>query len=263
MAEGSSLIKILHYVQKDTNMDMNKKLTITNLTKTFKKLDVLKNVSLYVGEGELVSIVGPSGCGKSTLLDCVAGLESYQGEIIGGQAAYMLQDDTLLPWRRVIDNVILPLEIAGIKKDMAKKQARKLLSVFGLEKFERYYPFMLSGGMRQRAALLRTYLGKKDLLLLDEPFARLDAITRRKMQEWFLSIWQKHKKSVLFVTHDVDEAVLLSNRVYVMSGRPGRIIKDIAIDIKGTKTKTELAPKKINKYKKEILTALNLARSPQ
>lgn len=247
-------------------MNSSHKLTIKNLSKTFKSanLEVLKNVSLHVEDLELVSIVGPSGCGKSTLLDCIAGLTKYdKGEILlynnkskANGVSYMMQDDNLLPWRTVIDNVILPLEIAGVSKEAARSEAKDLMHVFGLDKFSKYYPFMLSGGMRQRASLLRTYLGKKDLLLLDEPFSKLDAITRKKMQEWFLSVWQKNKKSVLFVTHDVDEAVFLSDRVYVMSQRPGRIVDEVVVDLPRPRTREIFTDKKFIVLKRRVLQSL-------
>lgn len=246
-------------------MNVNKKLTIRKVAKTFSatNLEVLKDVSLFVRAGEFVSIIGPSGCGKSTILDCIAGLTSPDnGEIIldnksilhkSGEAAYMMQDDNLFPWRTILDNVIVPLEIAGVEKSLGREQAQKMLHIFGLEKFMSYYPFMLSGGMRQRASLLRTYLCKKDVLLLDEPFARLDALTRRQMQEWFLSIWQQDKRSVLFVTHDIDEAILLSDRIYVMSKRPGTIIAEIPVKLKRPRISTD---KECDAIKKQIISLL-------
>ncbi len=246
-------------------MSAKAKLLIKKVTKTFPKtnLEVLQNISLTVADGEFVSVLGPSGCGKSTLLDIIAGLTNCDaGDIILddktigkklGKVAYMMQDDNLFPWRNILDNVILPLEITGIKKSVAEEEAKKLLSVFGLEKFVSYFPFMLSGGMRQRASLLRTYLSKKDVLLLDEPFAKLDALTRRQMQEWFLSIWQKDKRSVLFVTHDIDEAILLSDRIYVMSQRPGKIVAEISVKIKRPRKITD---KEVAVIKKQIISLL-------
>lgn len=233
------------------------KLTLQKISKTFSaaNLKVLKDVSLFVHAGEFVSVLGPSGCGKSTLLDCIAGLASPdKGDILldnksilhkHGKVAYMMQDDNLFPWRTILDNCVVPLEITGVKKEEARGKARKILHIFGLEKFALFYPFMLSGGMRQRASLLRTYLCQKDVLLLDEPFARLDALTRKQMQKWFLGIWQKDKRSVLFVTHDIDEAILLSDRIYVMSKRPGTILAEIPVKHKSP-----------NNIKKQILSLL-------
>lgn len=242
-----------------------KKLIIRNISKRFQRadLDVLHNISLTVSDGEFVSILGPSGCGKSTILDIVAGLAAVDsGEIFLdgksiknkiGNVAYMMQDDNLFPWRNILDNVIIPLEVAGIDKKIAREEAKNLLSVFGLSQFASYFPFMLSGGMRQRAALLRTYLMKKNVLLFDEPFAKLDALTRKKMQEWFLSIWQKDRRSVLFVTHDIDEAILLSDKIYVMSQRPGKIVKEILVK---NKRPRKLSDKEFATVKKQIISLL-------
>lgn len=246
-------------------MNAKKKLIIQKVAKTFfeTNLEVFKEVSLFVRAGEFVSIIGPSGCGKSTILDCIAGLTSPdKGDIIlddksilhkHGRVAYMMQDDNLFPWRTILDNCIVPLEIAGVKKSLGREQAKKMMHIFGLEKFVSYYPFMLSGGMRQRASLLRTYLCKKDLLLLDEPFARLDALTRKQMQEWFLTIWQQDKRCVLFVTHDIHEAVLLSDRIYVMSKRPGKILAEIPVKLKRPRS---TSGKEFDAIKKRIISLL-------
>lgn len=221
------------------------KLEIKNVTKTFPgsekdRVTALQAVSLFVREGEIVSLIGPSGCGKSTMLDVVAGLTLpdagevlLDGTVITGQkgfVSYMPQKDVLFPWRTILDNVIIPLEIQGIKKNAARDEAFTLLPVFGLDKFADSYPWALSGGMRQRAAFLRTYLCKKALMLLDEPFGKLDALTRLQMQQWLLDIWQTMRHTVLFVTHDVEEAILLSDRIYVLSARPGQIIAEVNVD---------------------------------
>lgn len=205
------------------------------------KLDVLQDINLSLKKGEFVSIIGPSGCGKSTLLNIIAGLEHpssgrvlFEGEnIIGqtGHVALMPQNDVLFPWRTILQNVILPLELKGISKNEAKEKALNLFPLFGLKGFEHHYPFMLSGGMRQRANFLRTFLSQKSLLLLDEPFAKLDALTRAEMQTWLVSICEEEHLTVLLITHDIDEAILLSDRIYVMSSRPGRIINEVKVNI--------------------------------
>lgn len=221
-------------------------LQVKNVSKTFSKsrkevLKVLDNVSLSVGKGEFVSLLGPSGCGKSTLLDMVAGLAiPDQGELLldgksltgqKGHVSYMPQSDLLFPWRTVLDNVIVPLQLRGITREVARQQAQELLPVFGLAGFGSYYPHALSGGMKQRAAFLRTYLCKQDLMLLDEPFGRLDALTKIQMHQWLMEIWQRFQHSVLFVTHDIDEAILLSDRIYLLSPRPGRVLAEIQVDL--------------------------------
>ncbi len=204
-------------------------------------VEALRGVSLEVLPGEFVSVIGPSGCGKSTLLSLIAALQRpAAGEIRIHDAraegrtdlvAFMPQRDLLLPWRTVLDNVILGPEIHGAPRDRARAEALALMPQFGLEGFAHAYPRALSGGMRQRAALLRTVLLHRDILLLDEPFGALDALTRGEMQEWLLTICARLGKTVLFVTHDVEEAVFLSDRVYVMSSRPGTIRRAVAIDL--------------------------------
>ncbi len=196
-------------------------------------IPVLRDIDLFAGEGEFVTLIGPSGCGKSTLLNVVAGLleptagairmDGRSGAVEVGATAYMPQKDLLMPWRTVLDNAILGMEIRGVAKSLARNQALGLFELFGLKGFEYAYPTVLSGGMRQRAAFLRTVLMGKDVMLLDEPFGALDALTRSNMQEWLLHLWNTLSKTILFITHDVDEAVLLSDRVYVLTARPGRV----------------------------------------
>lgn len=201
----------------------------------------LEGVDLAVGTGEFVCIVGPSGCGKSTLFNVLAGLDRpSSGEILLddrrsdrllGEIGYMPQNDLLMPWRNVLDNTTLGLEMNGVSRREARERARAELPRFGLDGFEDQWPSRCSGGMRQRAALLRTFLAGRDVMLLDEPFGALDALTRQVMQEWLLGVWQQDRKTILFVTHDVEEALFLSDRVYVMSGRPGRIILSLEVDL--------------------------------
>ena len=192
----------------------------------------LDGVDMTVAAGEFVSIVGPSGCGKSTLFNLLAGLDppSAGRILLDGRPAdllgaigYMPQADLLMPWRTVLDNAALGLELDGLGRREARERAREELPRFGLAGFEDAWPSQVSGGMRQRAALLRTFLAGHDVMLLDEPFGALDALTREELQEWLLRIWQQDRKTILFVTHDVEEALFLSDRVYVMSARPGRI----------------------------------------
>src|SRR5215475_12916984 len=201
----------------------------------------LSHVSLVVPAGRFVSLIGPSGCGKSTIFNIVAGLqEPTEGRVMIdgedatgtiGRVGYMLQKDLLLPWRTVLDNVILGMEIQGKPLSEARERALPLLAKYGLSGFEYLYPNSLSGGMRQRAALLRTLLFDTDVILLDEPFGALDAQTKLKMQEWLMQLWGDFGKTVLFVTHDVEEAIYLSDEVHVMGTRPGRIIATIPVPL--------------------------------
>lgn len=221
-------------------------LVVDDVSRTFPSPDggvvqALVGANLRVRRGEFISLIGPSGCGKSTLFNLIAGLdEPTAGSILmdgierngqQGLVGYMLQKDLLLPWRTVLDNVVLGLEISGVKRSEAYEIAKPLLETYGLGSFMHRYPRQLSGGMKQRAALLRTILFNRDVILLDEPFGALDAQTREHMQEWLLDLWDDFKKTVLFVTHDIDEAIYLSDRVFVMSARPGRIVAEIPINL--------------------------------
>lgn len=194
-----------------------------------------------MGVGEFVTLVGPSGSGKSTLFNLIAGLlEPEQGEIwLDGQLqrertgsfGYMPQRDLLLPWRSVTANVAIPKELDGSDRSVARQRAAEMLAHFGLEEFGDLYPSALSGGMRQRAALLRTILTEQDVLLLDEPFGALDALTRRELQGWLLNIWREFSKTIFFITHDVDEALYLGDRVMVLSSRPGHIVETLDVNL--------------------------------
>jgi len=227
------------------------KLEIDRLSKRFPRadtgergdgwLEVLNAVSLTVGRQEFVTLLGPSGCGKSTLCNIVAGLvPPDEGWILldgvplngaRGRIAYMQQKDLLLPWRSVIDNSILGLEVQGTPRRVARTAARDLLRRFGLAGFERAYPARLSGGMRQRVALVRTLLCEKDLLVLDEPFGALDAMTRSAMQGFLLQLREEFGRTVLFITHDVEEAVLLSDRIYLLTARPARVRAEVDVTL--------------------------------
>jgi ABC-type nitrate/sulfonate/bicarbonate transport system ATPase subunit len=204
-------------------------------------VEALANVSMAAWAGEFISIVGPSGCGKSTLLEIIAGLQSptFGSVLVAGlgatvnalQIGYMPQKDLLLPWRSILDNTILGLEVAGASKKRARQEAIGWFARFGLEGFEQHYPATLSGGMRQRASLLRTFLSGREILVLDEPFGALDALTRVQMQEWLLGIHHEFHKTIVLVTHDVDEALYLSDRVYVMTARPGSISSTFGVSL--------------------------------
>lgn len=201
----------------------------------------VENASLSINHGEFITMVGPSGCGKSTIFNMIAGLlKPSSGSItvdgrsvIGetGHAGYMLQKDLLLPWRTVLQNVMLGAELLGGRRQTLEQEARQLMARFGLKGFEDQWPTRLSGGMRQRAALMRTVLSQQDLMLLDEPFGALDAMTKSMMQEWLLSIWAEFDRTIIFITHDIDEAIFLSDRIFVMSARPGSIKREVKVNL--------------------------------
>ncbi|MFD5022095.1 ABC transporter ATP-binding protein [Paenibacillus sp. NPDC058367] len=218
-------------------------LEVSGISKSFthrrRETNVLNNVSLKVEQQEFVSIVGPSGCGKSTLFHMIGGLVKpdagtirMNGRAVTGQRgeiSYMPQQPALFPWRTIEDNVLLAGEIKGALQDGAREEARQWLAKVGLNGFEQAYPHMLSGGMQQRAAFLRALLAPQELMLLDEPFSALDALTRSEMQRWLLELWEENRRSVLFITHNIEEALLLSNRIYVFSGRPGSILHTVDV----------------------------------
>jgi ABC-type nitrate/sulfonate/bicarbonate transport system ATPase subunit len=191
-------------------------------------LEVLDGVSLEVKAGEVVGVVGPSGCGKSTLLGLIAGLEQpSSGTISAADGALMPQRDLLMPWRDALGNASIALENAGVPRSAARARARELFARFDLARFEKTHTWELSGGMRQRVAFARTLLADKPLLLLDEPFASLDAITRIELQDWLVGALAEEPRTVVLVTHDIEEALVVCGRVVVLSGRPGRAIMDV------------------------------------
>lgn len=246
---------------------MKEKLRAENITKCYKGVETIREVSLKIYEGELVGLLGVSGVGKTTLFNVLSGIVLpdkgrvlLEGEDVTGKPgfiSYMLQKDLLMPYKTVIDNVSLPLIIRGVNKKDAKIKAKKKFEEFGLEGTQNRYPDELSGGMRQRAALLRTYLLSEEVALLDEPFSALDTITKGKMHDWYLDIMEKIKLSTLFITHDIDEAIFLSDRIYIMTGKPGEIKHEIQIDYPKPRGEEFLLSEQFLNYKRQILKIFN------
>ena len=246
---------------------MNKVLEATGVSKAFGDKKVLENVNISLNKGEIVSLLGVSGVGKTTLFHILSGLSCpdegkvfFNGEkdITGvpGSVSYMLQKDLLLPYKKVADNVAMPLILNGMKRKDAVAKVNDLFDEFGIEGTQGMYPVELSGGMRQRAALLRTYVASKGVALLDEPFSALDTITKKMIHKWFLDVMGKIDLSVFFITHDIDEAITLSDRIYVLGGSPGQVVKEI--DLGGKKKKEfELTPEFLE-VKKEVIEALKI-----
>ena len=243
-----------------------KKLEVKNISKSFGDKQVLQDVSLELNDGELVCVLGVSGVGKSKLFNVISGLLMPDcGNVLlngtditnkPGNVSYMLQKDLLLPYRTIEDNVALPLLIKGMKKKEARKTVSPYFSVFGLQGTQKKYPSLLSGGMRQRAALLRTYMFSREIALLDEPFSALDTLTKSSMHSWYLDVMEEIKLSTLFITHDIDEAILLSDRIYLLSGSPGSITSEIIIEEPKPRSKDfNLSPKFLD-YKRKILALL-------
>jgi NitT/TauT family transport system ATP-binding protein len=220
---------------------MAPKLAIQHLGKSFGDLVALDDINLAIERGEFISVVGPSGCGKTTFLRIVAGLETAStGEVLldgralrgpGSDRGFVFQNDNLLPWRTVYSNAVIGREVAGRVGPAERAHTLELLKLVGLEGFENYHPRQLSGGMRQRVNLARALAIDPEILLMDEPFSSLDAQTREIMQTELLRIWEDGRKTVLFVTHQIDEAVFLSDRVLVFARRPGRLLENVSIDL--------------------------------
>lgn len=208
------------------------KIDIKNISKSYDDVKVLEDISIKVLEGEFVSILGPSGCGKSTIFNIVASLiDCSSGSIdINGRLSYMYQKDLLLPYKTIIDNVSLPLILKNTKKNNAYEKVKSYFKVFGLEGYENKYPSELSGGMKQRANFLRTFINSNDIMLLDEPFGALDSITKTSMQKWLLDVKNKVNATILLITHDIDEAIMLSDRIYVISNKPSKVKSEVVVD---------------------------------
>lgn len=244
-----------------------------NVTKKFDGKTIIQDISIEVHEKELVCLLGVSGAGKTTLFNVISGLLTPEEgsiylngtEITGeaGHISYMLQKDLLLPYKTMVDNIALPLIIKGEKKKRAREKASSYFKEFGLEGTQMKYPNQLSGGMRQRAALLRTYLfanhdGKEEngIALLDEPFSALDTITKSAIHQWYLDVMEKIHLSTIFITHDIDEAILLSDRIYLLTGKPGRITDEIIIEEPKPRRKDFNLTEEFLAYKKKIIEKL-------
>ena len=245
------------------------RVSLLDISKTFvddgggEEVVAVDGVSFDVHDAEFVTIVGPSGCGKSTVLNVIAGLEQQtagriiiDGEEIADRRTnfgYMFQKDLLFPWRTIRSNVAVGLEVLGVPKKDARAQAQAILDRFELGRFANKYPVQLSGGMRQRVALMRTLLCEREILLLDEPFGALDALTRSIMQEWLLGIWENDHRTIIFITHDIEEAIFLSDRVLMMSARPGIIKDEIKIDLERPRDHRIVTSPRFTELKKVIL----------
>ena len=244
------------------------KLETRSISKSFDGVKIIEDISIHLDEGELVCLLGVSGGGKTTLFNIIAGLSRPDaGQVlidgadttgVPGQVSYMLQKDLLLPFCKVADNVALPLVLGGTDPRAAREQAIALFPEFGLTGTEDRYPAQLSGGMRQRAALLRTYLFGKSVALLDEPFSALDTITKSSIHRWYLDVMEKIKLSTLFITHDIDEAILLSDRIYILTGHPGRITDEITIPVPKPRPHDFTLTPEFLSYKRQIITSMHL-----
>ena len=241
-------------------------LIVKDVTFSYDQENIIEDINIELHDNELVCLLGSSGGGKTTLFNVISGLRTPQkgkvlldGEDITGQPghiSYMLQKDLLLPYRTIEDNVALPLIIKGEKKKEARKKAGEFFDEFGLSGTQKQYPSQLSGGMRQRAALLRTYMFSKDVALLDEPFSALDTLTKSDMHRWYLDVMDKIHLSTLFITHDIDEAILLSDRIYLLTGKPGKITEEIVIKEPKPRRKDFNLTEEFLEYKKQIIEKL-------
>ncbi|MFG3023213.1 ABC transporter ATP-binding protein [Streptomyces sp. NPDC048254] len=241
-------------------------LSVAKVSKSFGDLEVLRDLDLTVEPGEFAAVIGPSGSGKSTLFNVVSGLdrptsgqvlvEDEPAGVASGKVAYMPQKDLLFPWRTVLDNTALGLEAQGVRKKVARARADALFADFGLDGFQQAYPSQLSGGMRQRAALLRTVVLERPVLLLDEPFGALDSLTRTEMQLWLAGMWQRHRWTIVLVTHDIRESVLLADTVHVLSPRPATVVDRVEVPLSRPRGADDFTAPEFAATERRILDAL-------
>lgn len=236
----------------------NPLITLNRIEKKYGNVEVLKDISIHINKGEFVSILGPSGCGKSTLFNIVTGLIPQDGgEVkVNGTIGYMQQKDLLLPWKTIMENVALPLILKRVDKKVWEEKVRKYLPIVGLEGYEDKYPSELSGGMKQRASFLRTLMASEDIMLLDEPFASLDSITKGNMQKWLLEMKSKLNNTILLITHDIDEALFLSDRIYVLSSKPAEIKTEMFVGFHQHSKLERLLSPELLKLKEKIIKLL-------
>ncbi len=248
------------------------KVAVSGLSKVFaepgsgKSTEALRHVSLTIGHHEIVCLLGPSGCGKSTVLRVLAGFErATAGSVLidgralagpGPDRGVVFQEQALFPWLSIYQNIVYGPKIRGLRRDEYDALAERYIGVVGLQGFERHYPHELSGGMKQRVAIARVLMNAPDVLLMDEPFGALDAQTRATMQEWLLGLWQTNPRAALFITHDVDEAIFLADRVYVMTARPGRIKLERTVELPRPRTFDVLTTPRFMELKREILESI-------
>lgn len=232
-----------------------KKIILNNIEKSFDGVKVLDKISLEVNRGEFISIVGASGCGKSTIFNIICDLVQADEGIkeINGDIAYMYQKDMMVPWKKVIDNIGLPLVFKGVSKKDARIEVEKYLELFGLKGYENKFPNMLSGGMKQRANFLKIYLTSNDIILLDEPFGALDSITRRDMQIWLKDISKSIGATIIMITHDIEEAVLLSDKIYVLSNKPAKIVGEVGVSFSRERDRDIIIDENFIEFKKKVL----------
>ncbi len=249
---------------KKNNTGNNSALTLKNISKVYNNGTVaLQNLNLTVAEGEFISLVGASGCGKSTLLRIIAGLEKmssgaikWSNKYLARKLAFVFQEPVLMPWAKAIDNVALPLKLSGVPHRFALSESAKAINLVGLNRFENAYPHQLSGGMKMRVSLARALVTQPRIMLMDEPFGSLDEMTRSKLNQDLLRLWQQQSWMVIFVTHNIYEAVYLSNRVVIIATSPGRVVADIPIETTYPRNEDFRTSSLCNEYCREIFASL-------